>query len=267
MSKRGLMLGGVAVAIVALTRVAFVGARHVSAIGSPPARMRGVAPPVMLWAWERPEDLRHLASKAAGVAFLAERVSIGRTAVVTPRRQRIDIADGVYAEAVVRMEAGAAFADSPELRAQTEEAITHAAALPGVRGVQIDFDAAESQQAFYAAVLRSVRAQLPPAMPLTITALAGWCADPAGWLAKLPVDAAVPMYFRLGEHQGRWIVRQPLCAGSMGISTDEPRSVPTGIATGVAGPRIYVFSPRPWSAEQIATVNRGQLAATFQEER
>jgi hypothetical protein len=80
---------------------------------------------------------------------------------VAPRRQRILAPDGVYAVAVVRVEAERGFVDSNFLRAETADAVLRAAVLPGVRGVQVDFDATDSQRDFYAEVLRRVRARLP----------------------------------------------------------------------------------------------------------
>ena len=61
----------------------------------------------MIWAWEEPEDLRGIDPRRVGVAFLTERVFLGRVAKVIPRRQRILAPDGVYAVAVVRLEGAA----------------------------------------------------------------------------------------------------------------------------------------------------------------
>jgi len=210
------------------------------------------APPLMLWAWEEPEDLRDIDRQRVGVAFLAERIFLGRDVRVVPRRQSVLVPDHVYAVAVTRLEAGAAFADSATLRRKTADAILRAATMPGVRGVQVDFDATVSQREFYADVLRQVRARLPLGVGLTMTALVSWCAEPAGWMHRLPVDAAVPMYFTLGEHVGRWEIREPLCAGSAGVSTDEAMAAPD--LSGES--QVYVFAPRPWTAEQIAVLNR-----------
>jgi hypothetical protein len=232
------------------------GARASALAGS--SAVLGAAPPVMLWAWEEPEDLRRLDPKRAGVAFLADRVFLGRDLRVLPRRQAILTPDGVFAVAVVRMEATAEFADSPELRAETAAAILKAAALPRVRGLQVDFDAASSQREFYADVLRRVRAGMPPGRSLTITALVSWCAEQHGWMADLPVDAAVPMEFRLGKHVGRWAVREPLCAGSLGLATDEPERFDRNSR---AGKRIYLFAPGPWTLAQISQVNGERFVA------
>ena len=64
-----------------------------------------------------------------------------------------------------------------------------------VAALQVDFDARQSQREWYAGVLRRVRAQMPPQMPLSITALASWCSYDGYWLRTLPVDEAVPMLF------------------------------------------------------------------------
>jgi len=75
-------------------------------------------------------------------------------------------------------------------------------------------------------------------------------------MRSLPVDAAVPMYFRLGEHVGWWGVREPLCDGSIGIATDEPAIPPESMS---GGQRLYVFAPRPWTAGQLTELNEGMI--------
>lgn len=224
--------------------------------GEAPGRVTGDAPHTILWAWEEPEDLRTADPGKLGVAFLADRILVGKDVDVVPRRQRILTPERMWAEAVVRIEAGRDFEDNAATRKSTAVAVLDAARLSGVRGVQVDFDAAESQRAFYADVLRQVRAELPTGERLEITALVSWCSQPEGWMRALPVDAAVPMYFRLGEHVGWWEVREPLCNGSVGIATDEP-AIPSD---NLRGPqRVYVFAPRPWTAEQLTELNEGTI--------
>ncbi|HEX4750991.1 MAG TPA: hypothetical protein VH302_15735, partial [Bryobacteraceae bacterium] len=77
---------------------------------------------------------------------------------------------------------------------------------------------------------------------LQMTALVSWC-ESDDWIRTLPVTDAVPMFFRMGAdpHSTRERLRDPLCASSFGISTDEfyvkvPR-----------GRRVYVFTNRPWT--------------------
>ena len=224
--------------------------------GDGAGRMTGDAPRVILWAWEEPEDLRAADPRQMGVAFLAERASVGKDVAVVPRRQRILTPEGMWAEAVVRIEPGRDFEDSTATRKGTAEAVLQAARLSGVRGVQVDFDAGESQRPFYADVLRQVRAGLPRGVRLEMTALVSWCSQQQGWMRALPVDAAVPMYFRLGEHVGWWGVREPLCEGSVGVAIDEP-AMPSESLNG--GPRVYVFAPRPWTPEQLTELNDGTI--------
>jgi hypothetical protein len=219
-------------------------------------RMTGDAPRMILWAWEEPEDLRTADPRRLGVAFLAERVFVGQDVDVVPRRQRILTPDGMWAEAVVRIEAERDFVDNAATRKSTAEAVLDAARLSGIRGVQVDFDAGESQRAFYADVLPQVRAGLPQGVRLEMTALVSWCSQEDGWMRSLPVDAAVPMYFRLGEHVGWWGVREPLCDGSIGIATDEPAIPPESMS---GGQRLYVFAPRPWTAGQLTELNEGMI--------
>jgi hypothetical protein len=120
------------------------------------------APPIVLWAWEEPEDLRALDPHSAGVAFLAERIFLGSSIQIILRHQRISVPDGIWAEAVVRIETRAGFHDTEDLRAQTAHELARTASLPRVRGLQVDFDATQSQHAFYADVLRRVRAGPAP---------------------------------------------------------------------------------------------------------
>ncbi len=244
-------------------------ARAAAAISRPAG-----APAVMLWAWEEPEDLRLLDARRAGVAFLAERVFLGEDATVVPRRQSIRVPDGIWAEAVVRMEVGPGFKDTEKMRAETAQAVLRAASLEKIRGLQIDFDATASQQTFYADVLRRVRAGMPRGMRLNMTALVSWCSATAAdgvkadWLRALPVDGAVAMYFRLGALRGQWQLHEPLCAGAVGVSTDEAALALQRVGPELqAGGHVYLFAPRPWTQQQIAVVNGGGFPEDRNHER
>ena len=222
------------------------------------------APHIILWAWERPEDLTTLNPQQAGVAFLAERLFLGANLQLVPRRQKIAVPPGVWAEAVVRIETTRDFKDTEALREETAQALLRVAALTNLHGLQIDFDATRSQQPFYADVLQRVRTGLPAGLELSMTALVSWCSTQDGWLARLPVDAAVPMYFGMGKHAGQWQIREPLCTTSLGVSTDEPWMAPE-MAPEMTEPhtnkRLYLFAPQPWTKEQIALVNQTKFPA------
>jgi hypothetical protein len=209
-------------------------------------------PHVILWAWERPEDLRFVNPQQVGVAFLARTVFLGRTSVrVRPRLQPLRLAPGTRLIAVARVEARGGIGGSPEQRAQTVRALAEMASLPNLAGVQVDFDATLSQRGFYAAVLRDLHAALPKDLPLSITALVSWCDDRHSWLAGLPFSEALPMLFRMGPDRGRDRHRDfqaEVCRHSIGISTDETVShLP-------ASKTQYVFNPHSWTPAAVAQV-------------
>ncbi len=63
----------------------------------------------MLWAWERPEDLRFLDCDKAGVAFLAKTIRLGGGGMdVRPRLQPVQVPKGCLTVATVRIEAAEA---------------------------------------------------------------------------------------------------------------------------------------------------------------
>ena len=197
-------------------------------------------PRVFLWAWERPENLEFLDAHSTGVAFLARTVCLRGGAVsVRPRLNPLRYTPGAVLMAVVRVEPQDA--TLPPVEAASA-AIAGAAAIPGVRALQVDFDATRSQRPFYRALLADLRGRVPLSMPLSITALTSWCQSD-GWIAGLPVAEAVPMLFRMGpgERPARTF-RPPLCRSSAGVSTDEPLREPPSAA------RLYIFNPRPWTA-------------------
>ena len=208
-------------------------------------------PQIILWAWERPEKLDFINPREVGVAYLARTIYLrGEKVITRPRFQPLSVPRETALIAVVRIES-----DSNELPAlsdtQREEAvraIKEAARRDGVMALQVDFDAKQSERAFYRALLFDLRRQLPQNISLTITALASWCIYD-NWLRDLPIDDAVPMLFRLGVDERQvsaylsqtGALRARECQQSLGISTDEPRrSLPTGR-------RVYLFSPQPWT--------------------
>lgn len=224
-----------------------------------PARIQGI-PARVLWAWESPQDLRFL-DRGEGVAFLGGELYLeGTTHRWLARRNPLWVNPGTPLVAVLRIESRAAVL-TPE---QTEAVVARAAGLltlPGVRGLQIDFDARDSERSFYAEALRRLRARLPQGVPLSITALASWCLDD-GWLTEANlegvVDEAVPMLFRMGAEGPRIRSRlardgrfhERLARASYGVSTDEP------LASLKSGRRCYVFHPGSWTQAVWERVSR-----------
>jgi len=206
-------------------------------------------PPVILWAWERPENLTFLDPQKTGVAFLAKTITLRDSkTVVKPRLQPLQLARDTKLIAVVRIETDRASLSS----AQLEQTAHEISLLSGVSVVQIDFDATASERDFYRKLLQRVRDELSPSVGLSITALASWCAGD-NWIADLPVDEAVPMLFRMGVERRQFQRRlesgqsfeASICRNSAGVSTDEPLRVP-------AVNRLYLFNPQPWTSDSFA---------------
>jgi hypothetical protein len=215
-------------------------------------------PRVLLWAWERPEDLRFLDSRKVGVAFLASTITLlGDGIAVRPRSQPLQVSPGAALMAVARIETSPVETAtlSANQRAKVVSTIEELVNLPGVRGVQVDFDALLSERDFYHDLLVDLRHRLPGSTALSITALASWCMGD-DWLEGLPVDEAVPMLFQMGvDHQTvlerlkkKGEFRAPLCRESVGISLEEELPwVPPAR-------RTYVFRSRAWSPDAAAVI-------------
>jgi hypothetical protein len=207
------------------------------------------APGLVLWAWERPEDLRFIDPKTTGVAYLAATAAIRPDGAVRFhfRQQPLATPPGTVRIAVVRVESPARYL-FPEA-SRVADGIAAAGSQPGVSAIQIDFDARGSERPFYRDVLRELR--MKTALPIGITVLASWCeGDP--WIDPDIVSEAVPMFFRMGRNESKDMpVTAAVCRNSTGVSTDEawPKRV--------AG-RVYVFHPQPWTKTDYERVVRNR---------
>jgi hypothetical protein len=249
------------VVVLAGVFVAGFARRTNTTIKAAPARMARV-PSLVLWAWERPEQLNYLDSTKVGVAFLSKTIYLRHDRVlVRPRLQPLSVAEDVPLVAVTRIEADTH--DSPTFSAnQLSEAskeIAELSRLPRVTTVQIDFDAKLSEREFYRKLIIDLRKQLPENTALSITALASWCSGD-NWLEDLPIDEAVPMLFRMGVDRNQILsqltsetpFRSSKCRTSAGISVDEPlKGLPRTR-------RVYVFNPDSWSREAVQAQMRNQ---------
>jgi hypothetical protein len=245
------------IAVAAITYLSRQGVSFAAKVGSS-AHLLADFPKMILWAWERPENLSFIDPAQTGVAFLARTLYLRDSEIIVrPRLQPLRIPPGTAVMAVARIETDASkpVEWSQSLRRKTIDAIAELSSVPGIRAVQIDFDARQSERKLYRELLRDVRSRLDPSIPLSITALASWCMYD-NWLTDLPVDEAVPMLFRMGvdERNVRLYLdrhRQfaaKLCQTSVGVSLDEP------LAKLPAHRRIYVFNPKPWSQSAVQTM-------------
>jgi hypothetical protein len=222
--------------------------------GSSPPRAR-----LVLWAWDRPENMAFIDTTKAGVAYLAATIRIGQERVsVRPRYQPLHIPPGTELTAVVRIEAVNIPAQySGSLLTDVAAPAIAVAGTDGITSLQIDFDARTSERRFYQDLMEKLRAELPPSVKLTMTALASWCVYDS-WISDFPVDEAVPMLFRMGADSRRMHAylerggdfRTPLCRRTLGISTDEP------LPEYPEDRRIFIFNPKQWSAEDYRNIAR-----------
>ena len=224
-------------------------------------RLDNEMPQKIIWAWERPEDLRFLDPNVYGVAFLAQTIFLEKDGVPPkPRRQPLEVAPGTYMIAVTRIETNKDGTKRPsfdvEMANKVATLIKNTLNLPDVKGIQIDFDAVTSERAFYRTMINEVRKQIPPDTPLTMTSLASWCTGDA-WFNDFPVDEAVPMAFQMGSDSDKiktylrngndWM--EPLCRGSYGINIDE------GKLEGMKpGRRVYYFKNAGWKPDDIKSL-------------
>lgn len=227
------------------------------------AVLDAVMPKKILWAWERPEDLRFIDVKEIGVAFLAQTLFLeGDEVIFKPRRQPLEVAHETYLIAVTRIETskigGKRPSFSPGQLEKIVNLVKNTLERPNVKSIQIDFDAVGSERKFYGEFIKNLKDRLPPETPLTITALASWCVGDA-WFNDFPVDEAVPMAFQMGADTDKiraflaegndW--REPLCRGSYGISVDEPLD-----ASFRSDRRFYYFKSKAWEKSDLERINK-----------
>ena len=218
-------------------------------------------PRIILWAWERPEDLKAVDANRFAVAFLAQTLVLkGDDVAFSPRHQPLDVSPETKLMAVTRIESqkqtGQPVALSESQKQELISLILRTRELRNVAAIQIDFDAAASEREFYRALLGDLRAKLPDNVPLTITALASFCVGDR-WLDDLPIDEAVPMIFRMGADDRTMKnllatgedFREPLCQRSYGIAVDEPLEIKFKRER-----RVYIFNDHSWTADDIESV-------------
>lgn len=210
---------------------------------------------LVVWAWERPEDLRFLPDDVE-VAVQTGFVEIAGDGFVARGRRFPLLVKTPPTTAVVHVQIDerTPVRWTPLLGQRVAAAVLHFARTIPTHRVQIDFEVRRSQRGILTDVVRDVRQGLPRDVSLSITALASWCQE--DWLHTLPVDEVVPMLFRMGRggpsiratiaQDGDW--RDPVCRHALAISVDPP------IADAPADRRIYLFDPRSWTKADFDSV-------------
>lgn len=226
-------------------------------VGCAPRAASTRASTLVVWAWERPEDLRFL-PPGVEIAALTGFIEIsGPRTVIRGRLHPLRAQAGQVTTAVVHVEIDPRrpFEWSEAREAEVAAAILDLGGAAWARRLQVDFEVRASQRPILLGVLRRVRDGLKPGVVLSMTALASWC-ETEGWLAEAPVDEIAPMLFRMGR--GGVPIREKLGAGgdfrnarcrdALAISTDAP------LPGAPAGRRVYLFNPRSWSAADFAAI-------------
>ena len=217
-------------------------------------------PRQMLWAWERPEDLRWLPTDV-GVAYVASAIKL--KADVANRRLRahpLRVRPDTAIMPIVHVDVS--WREPPILSATQKARIVDEVVrvAQGQSVVQLDFEVRHSQKAFLQEVVAEIRHRLPAHMALSMTALASWCSGDY-WLGQIQADEIVPMVFRMGTDQQN--IRSQIrrdegfpyanCNRAIGFAVDEPM-----LAARAA--RRYYFSAKAWDAASFAQAQREELS-------
>jgi hypothetical protein len=200
---------------------------------------------VILWAWERPEDLRFLDPEKADVAFVAASFFLRENRVIIkPRTESLLVPPKIAWMAVFRIQTDSlkqAALESGQIDTITAE-IKRFVGLNKIPAVQIDFEAKLSERNFYSQLLDKLRQTLGTAVYISITAPTSWCSADS-WLKETPTDEVVPVIFRPGSALPPGGFGFSKCQGSLGLSiAGELRKLPST-------KRVYLYDPVPWKEQ------------------
>jgi len=210
--------------------------------------------PVIFWVWERPENLYFIKDKNISFAYLAGTITkTDKNLEYYSRKQPLRIPDNSNTISVIRIEDRSKdhIFEDKYLSEISDYVVKSCIEKTSNIACQIDFDATESQIEFYKKLVISVREKLPKEMKLSLTALVSWCVNDKTWFDGLPIDEAVPMFFRLGREENIYWQRisegklniSNSCQKAVGIATDE--SVPNNIY--MKDKPIYIFNNEYWT--------------------
>lgn len=182
------------------------------------------------WYWDRPAHQLPVPRPGIGTAVVTTHVYFSGSRVIrVPRRSALTLPPGTVSIPVIHVEVDPAhpFAATDEQRDALRDLVV-AEAVPRLPPlIQLDFEARPSQRPFWRASVQAIRERLPAQVRLSVTALASWCFGDR-WLAEVPADEIVPMYFRLGKAREAFVARsaagipEPRCRNAHGVADDEP---------------------------------------------
>lgn len=219
---------------------------------------------IVLWAWQRAEDLSFLDPARFEVAYLACNVLLSGDRVIENwRQQSLNVPASMSMIGVIRVDSDRK--RPPNLTSEQIEQVVEAVRIlsrrPRTKVVQIDFDAVPTERAFYRDLLERCRRAMPGDRKLSITALASWCLFD-NWISNLPVDETVPMMFSLGDDRSK--LQRYFSQGgdfmtekskeTLGISLEDP--VTNQLMIQLIGRRkipvrIYLFTRTAWTRDKV----------------
>lgn len=213
---------------------------------------------LVVWAWERPEDLRFLPPDVEIAVQTGFVVLSGDDVFARGRRHPLKAHKAQATTAVVHVELDPrrAPAWTPLQRARAADEVARLA--EGFPRAQIDLEVPASGRQIVLDLVHDVRSRLPPRTRLSMTALASWC-EGETWLNKAEVDEIAPMLFRMGRDGADIRARldsgrdfaNPRCRSAVAISADSP------LPTAPPGRRTYVFNPHSWTPQDFDRVRQG----------
>lgn len=227
-------------------------------VGSAPAT---AADQFVVWAWERPEDLRFLPPDVE-IAALSGFVELrGEDLFTRGRRFPLKARPGQVQTSVVHVQISRTtpLRWTLALRARTSAAVLTLFQHIPARRLQIDFEVKRSERQALLDLMADVKRALPPGVALSMTAIAAWC-QTEDWISSIDADEVAPMLFRMGAKgaairerlaQGEDFT-QNSCRQALAISVDAP------LMRAPTGRRIYLFNPRSWTARDFEQA-RGEI--------
>lgn len=223
---------------------------------------------VVLWAWDRPQQLSMSLPGSVWVAVLYQHIELSgksssasqpQKTILTPQRRRNALRLNMNTKVmpVVHVQIDNLYPPTTLSHEQIEQVVGFvydAARVSNSGWVQLDFEARPSQRDDYLNILKRLQ-PLRKTHHLSVTALASWCMRDT-WLDASLVDEVVPMLFRMGKgKQGiqEWIARErqlpvSACRSSVGWMFGEPWQALQGMRS------MYVFHPRSWKNQDIENV-------------
>lgn len=153
----------------------------------------------VLWIWDRESDLTFINSDDYIIAPLMCTLHLQSDGIrIEPRHHQFVAPPSIRTIGVVRIESPRKY----DFKLSEDHILQMIMSIAGLQKkynfneIQIDFDAARSERAFYRQFLKHLRSRLPEKTTISITALASWFAfDP--WWRELPVDEIVFMFYPL----------------------------------------------------------------------